>query len=234
MLTGRSHRPFRHPRDFFASDILGRESRMPFVTFEGIEGCGKSTQLALAAQRLREQGHRVIETREPGGTPVGERLRAVLMDPDETKLDAVTEWLLIEADRRQHVREVLAPAVASGAFVLCDRYSDSTEAYQRAGRGIDAEAVRRVDALARDGLMPDLTLLYDLDPEAGLARARERDGPRVGRFEGADLSFHRAVRAAYLEIARRESGRVVLVRSEGDPAAVFEETWKRIKERFSP
>jgi dTMP kinase len=207
---------------------------MPLVTFEGVEGCGKSTQLKLAAARLRERGHRVIETREPGGTRLGERLRAVLMDPSETQLDAVTEWLLIEADRRQHVLEVLRPAVASGAFVLCDRYSDSTEAYQRAGRGIDAEALHRVDGLARDGLEPDLTLLYDLDPEAGLARARERDGPHIGRFEGAGLSFHRAVRAAYLAIARREPERVVLLSAEGEPAAIFEETWKAIEERFAP
>ncbi|MGE5276259.1 MAG: dTMP kinase [Acidobacteriota bacterium] len=206
---------------------------MPLVTFEGVEGCGKSTQLKLVAARLRERGHRVVETREPGGTRLGERLREVLMDPDE-KIDAVTEWLLIEADRRQHVLEVLRPAVASGAFVLCDRYSDSTEAYQRAGRGIDAEALLRVDALARDGLEPELTLLYDLDPEAGLARARERDGPRVGRFEGAGLSFHRAVRAAYLGIARREPGRVVLLSAEGEPGAIFEETWKAIQDRFAP
>ncbi len=205
---------------------------MPLVTFEGVEGCGKSTQLAMAAARLRERGYPVVETREPGGTTVGERLRAILMDPEERSLDAVTEWLLLEADRRQHVREVLRPAVASGAFVLCDRYSDSTEAYQRAGRGLDPEAVRRVDEIARDGLRPDLTLLYDMDPERGLARARERDG-RVGRFEGADLAFHRTVRAAYLELARREPERITLVQSDGDPAAVFEQTWKRLEERFS-
>jgi dTMP kinase len=132
------------------------------------------------------------------------------------------------------VRRVLQPAVASGAFVLCDRYSDSTEAYQMIGRGIDAQAVRMVDALARDGLVPDLTLLYDLEPEAGLDRARQRDGSRVGRFESADLSFHRAVRAAYLDIARREPGRVALVRSEPDAATVFAVTWKRLEERFSP
>jgi dTMP kinase len=231
MLTNRMPPPFRRSA-FSASDILGFD--MPFVTFEGVEGCGKSTQLVLAAARLRERGHRVVETREPGGTPLGERLRAVVLDPEQTRLADLTEWLLIEADRAQHVRQVLRPAVASGAYVLCDRYSDSTEAYQMIGRGLDREAVRTVDALARDGLMPDLTLLYDLEPEAGLARAKERDGPRVGRFEGADLSFHRAVRAAYLEIARREPGRVALVRSEADAATVFVQTWKRIEERFSP
>ncbi len=207
---------------------------MPFLTFEGVEGCGKSTQLALAAARLRERGRRVVETREPGGTATGKRIRELLLDPARTEIDGVTEWLLIEADRRQHVLEVLKPAVASGAFVLCDRYSDSTEAYQRAGRGLDARTVELVDALARDGLAPDLTLLYDLEPEAGLGRARERDGARVGRFEAADLSFHRAVRDAYLEIARREPNRVVLVRSDGAAFRVFEQTWRSIEERFSP
>jgi dTMP kinase len=213
------------------SDIL--PVRMPFVTFEGVEGCGKSTQLALAAARLRERGRRVVETREPGGTAAGERLRAILLDPDFAALDPVTEWLLIEADRRQHVREVLKPAVESGAFVLCDRYSDSTEAYQSAGRGLEPKTVELVDALARDGLTPELTLLYDLDPEAGLERARGRDG-RVGRFEGAELPFHRAVRRAYLEIARREPQRVALIPVNGDAAGVFAETWRRIEERFSP
>ncbi len=206
---------------------------MPFVTFEGVEGCGKSTQLARAAARLREGGRAVLETREPGGTPIGERLRALLLDAARRELDGVTEWLLIEADRRLHVREVLRPAVAAGTFVLCDRYSDSTEAYQQAGRGIDPAAVALVDGLARDGLTPDLTLLYDLEPEAGLARTRGRDGPNVGRFEAADLSFHRAVRAAYLEIARREPRRVALIRSDADPDAVFRETWRHLAERFS-
>jgi dTMP kinase len=206
---------------------------MPFVTFEGVEGCGKSTQLARAGARLREGGKPVLETREPGGTPIGERLRALLLDAARRELDGVTEWLLIEADRRLHVREVLRPAVAAGTFVLCDRYSDSTEAYQQAGRGIDPAAVALVDGLARDGLTPDLTLLYDLEPEAGLARTRDRDGPNVGRFEAADLSFHRAVRAAYLEIARREPRRVVLIRSDADPDVVFRETWRHLTERFS-
>ena len=235
MLTARARRPFRRGAAITASDILGPGDRqLPFVTFEGVEGCGKSTQLGLAAARLRERGHRVVETREPGGTPLGERLRAVLLDPAQTNLDPVTEWLLLEADRCQHVREVLRPAVAAGAFVLCDRYSDSTEAYQQAGRGIDAEAVRLVDGLARQGLVPDLTLLYDLDPETGLARAGRRDGPHSGRFERAGLSFHRAVRAAYLDIARREPDRVVLLRAEADASTVFEQTWTSLQDRLSP
>lgn len=201
---------------------------MPFVTFEGVEGCGKSTQLSRAAQRLRQEGLDVLETREPGGTEIGARLRTVLMDPARAELDAVTEWLLMEADRRQHVREVLKPAVAGNGFVLCDRFSDSTEAYQGGGRGLDIAAIRTVDAIARDGVAPGLTLLYDLDPEEGLARARARDGAKTGRFENADLGFHRRVRAAYLEIARREPRRVAVIASDRSPDAVFAETWERI------
>ena len=206
---------------------------MPFITFEGVEGCGKSTQLALAAGRLRGLGREVVETREPGGTAIGRSLREILMDAANEILDPVTEWLLLEADRRQHVREMLRPALAAGAFVLCDRFGDSTEAYQRAGRGLDAAAVRFVDAIARDGLVPDLTLLYDLDPREGLERARERDAGRSDRFERADLEFHRKVRQGYLEIARREPARVVLVPADSSPQTVFAETWRRISERFS-
>lgn len=206
---------------------------MPFITFEGVEGCGKSTQLRLAANRLRQQGREVMETREPGGTPVGQRLRDIVMDIQYANLDPITEWLLLEADRRQHVQEMLRPALARGVFVLCDRYSDSTEAYQQTGRGIDPATVRLVDALARGGLMPDLTLLYDLDPLEGLSRARGRDGERTGRFESADLPFHERVRAAYLEIARREPQRVAVIPAAPPAERIFEETWRHLAERFS-
>jgi dTMP kinase len=212
------------------SDIL---LPMPFVTFEGVEGCGKSTQLRQAAQRLRALGKAVLETREPGGTSVGRTLRDILMDAANTGLDPVTEWLLLEADRGQHVRETLRPAVARGDFVLCDRYSDATEAYQQAGRGLDPDAVRFVDAIACDGLRPDFTLLYDLDPSEGLARARHRDGGRSGRFEAADLEFHERVRAAYLAIARREPQRVAIVSTVAPRDHVSAETWRLLAERFS-
>jgi dTMP kinase len=206
---------------------------MPFITFEGVEGCGKSTQLALAAARLRSLDREVVETREPGGTTIGRSLREIVLDAANETLDPVTEWLLLEADRRQHVREMLRPALAGGAFVLCDRFGDSTEAYQQAGRGLDAAAVRLVDAIARDGLMPDLTLLYDLDPREGLARTRERDAGRSDRFDRADLEFHRRVRQGYLEIARREPARVAVVAADAPAQTVFAETWRRISERFS-
>jgi dTMP kinase len=204
---------------------------MPFVTFEGVEGCGKSTQLVLAARRLQSGGREVVPTREPGGTDVGRRIREILMDVAHDRLEPVAEWLMIEADRRQHVAELLRPAVLRGAYVLCDRYSDSTEAYQAAGRGLDAEAVRFVDGIATDGLRPDLTLVYDVEPGVGLARARQRDGT-IGRFESAELAFHDRVRAAYLEIARREPHRVRLIGADGSVDEIFEATWAAISGRF--
>src|SRR5512138_3885475 len=143
---------------------------MPFITFEGVEGSGKSTQLALLAERLSARGVPVRRTREPGGTGLGERLRGILLDPAQRHLDAVAEFLLFEADRRQHVREVIRPALESGAWVLCDRFSDSTEAYQAAGRGLDAEWVAAVDARVREGLAPDLTFLLEVGPLEGLER----------------------------------------------------------------
>jgi dTMP kinase len=205
---------------------------MPFVTFEGVEGSGKSTQLALVAERLRAAHRDVLATKEPGGTSIGEKIRAILLDVGHGHLDPVSEWLLYEADRRQHVAETLRPAVEGGRFVLCDRYSDATEAYQQVGRGIDARLVREVDALARGGLVPDMTFVFDLEPEEGLARARSRDR-HVGRFEGAALEFHRRVREAYLAIARREPARVVVVPAGGAPEAVFRETWRLLAERFA-
>ncbi|HYR46694.1 MAG TPA: dTMP kinase [Thermoanaerobaculia bacterium] len=205
---------------------------MPLVTFEGVEGCGKTTQLRLAGERLREAGRDVVVTREPGGTAVGERLRDILMDSGNVHLDPITEWLLLEADRRQHVGEMLVPALSRGAFVLCDRYADATEAYQGAGRGIDLAAIASVDELARGGLRPEMTLLYDLDPREGLTRARSRDGERTGRFESADLAFHERVRRAYLAIAAREPGRVTVISAAASPERVFLDTWRLLGVRF--
>lgn len=204
---------------------------MPFVTFEGVEGCGKSTQLSLAAARLREGNRDVFTTREPGGTPIAEKIRGVLLDPAHTSLGPVAEWLLIEAARRQHVEEVLRPVLARGTFVLCDRFSDSTEAYQVGGRGLDASLVSALDARVRDGLSPDLTLVFDLDVREGLARARRRDAG-AGRFEAADLEFHERVRAAFLAIARREPRRVAVIPADGDAAAVFRCAWEVLAARL--
>ena len=206
---------------------------MPFITFEGVEGCGKSTQLRLLDERLRAESRDVRATREPGGTPLGERLRALLLDAARAPLDPIAEWLLFEADRRQHLAEVVRPALAAGAWVLCDRFSDSTEAYQSAGRGLDAAFIDAVDGRVRNGLAPDLTLLYDIDAAEGLARARRRDA-REDRFESEELAFHERVRRRFLEIARREPDRVVIVPAQADAAAVFAETSRIVTERFGP
>lgn len=206
---------------------------MPFITFEGVEGSGKSTQLKLAAARLKARRRPVLATREPGGTRIGRILRGALLPSAHRELDSVAEWLLFEADRRQHVVQVLRPAIERGRFVLCDRFSDATEAYQLVGRRLDARLVRRVDALARDGLVPDLTLLYDLDPGAGLSRARRRGGRSVGRFEKTDLEFHEKVRRAYLAIARREPERVTVLDASQPVDELFRGTWRALAERFS-
>ena len=205
---------------------------MPFITFEGVEGCGKSTQLELLARHLRGIGRECRITREPGGTVIGEKVRAILMDAAHDELDPMAEWLLIEAARRQHVVDVLAPVLRDGGLVLCDRFADSTEAYQVAGRGLDAGVVAGLDERVRGGLIPDLTLLYDLDASAGLARARSRDGGVAGRFEGEDLAMHERVRSRYLAIARREPQRVTIVPVRGDAQAVFSRTWEIVSERF--
>jgi dTMP kinase len=211
---------------------VGYPSGVPFITFEGVEGCGKSTQLARLGLRLEASGRRVRATREPGGTPIGEKIRAILIDPAHGGLDACAEWLLIEAARRQHVRDVIAPVLREDIFLLCDRFSDSTEAYQQGGRGLDARLVAELDERVRDGIRPSLTLLYDLDPAAGLARARRRDSGVTGRFEAEELALHERVRTTYLEIARREPERVAVIDSRGDADAVFRETWRIVAERF--
>jgi dTMP kinase len=205
---------------------------MPFVTFEGVEGSGKTTQLAMAAARLKEVGRPVLATREPGGTRIGRILRAILLKKAHRELDPVTEWLLFEADRRQHVREVLRPALDRGLFVLCDRFSDATEAYQQVGRRLDGRLVRRVDELARDGLLPDLTLLYDVDPREGLTRANRRGARGIGRFEETELAFHESVRHAYLSIAKREPGRVCVLDAHRPVRELFRETWRALAEHF--
>ncbi len=205
---------------------------MPFITFEGVEGSGKSTQLKLAAARLRARRRPVLATREPGGTRIGRILRGALLPSAHRELDFVAEWLLFEADRRQHAVEVLRPALERGRFVLCDRFSDATEAYQQVGRQLEARLVQRVDALARDGLVPELTLLFDLDPGAGLARANRRGGRSVGRFEKTDLEFHEKVRRAYLAIARREPERVTVLDASLPVDKLFRDTWRALAGRF--
>ena len=179
-----------------------------FITFEGIEGSGKSTQLQILRQRLEGGGHRIVATREPGGCPIADAIRTILLDPVNQTLVPRTELLLYAAARAQHVDQVIRPALANGATVLCDRFTDATTAYQGGGRGLDAALVAELNAIATAGLAPDLTLLLDFPVEIGLSRARQRNqqeaGLAEGRFELETLTFHRRVRSAYLALAAHE------------------------------
>jgi dTMP kinase len=203
---------------------------MPFITFEGIEGSGKSTQARRALEYVRARGREAVLEREPGGTAIGARLREILLDPESRGLDPIAELLLMEADRRQHVAEILGPALARGVLVLCDRFNDATFAYQEGARGLPAELVRAVDAWSVGDLRPDRTLLFDCPVPLGLARAGRRDGARTPRFEAEGPAFHEKVRAAYLAIAKREPARVRVIGTDRPPDAVFEDVRRELDE----
>ncbi len=186
-----------------------------FITFEGIEGSGKSTQIRLLFEYLKGRDVEVMITREPGGTVIGERVRGILLDPTARGLIPRAELLLYAAARIQHIEEVIQPAIDSGKVVLCDRFIDATVAYQGHGRGIPLSEVKVVNSLVAVDLRPDLTILLDLPVETGLRRARERNAAdaasATSRFEEEDLVFHRRVREGYLSVAAAERGRVKIV-----------------------
>jgi len=191
-----------------------------FITFEGIEGTGKSTQIALLKTRLEAMDRRVRLTCEPGGSRIGAELRRVLLSLENRDLCPRAELFLYLADRAQHVAQVVRPALAKGEIVLCDRFADSTVAYQAYGRGLDAELLHGLNTLAVDGLWPDLTILLDIDPEVGLTRAVSRnkaEGKTVaeGRFEAESLAFHSRVRQGYKAWAQRFPERIKLVDASG-------------------
>ncbi|MDX9667678.1 dTMP kinase [Pseudomonas sp. P5_152] len=180
-----------------------------FITLEGPEGAGKSTNREYLAERLRDAGIEVVLTREPGGTPLAERIREVLLAPVDEVMHADTELLLVFAARAQHLAEVIRPALARGAVVLCDRFTDSTYAYQGAGRGLSLERIAALEAFVQGDLRPDLTLVFDLPIEIGMARASARG--RLDRFELEGRVFFEAVRAAFLQRAAADPQRYLLV-----------------------
>lgn len=185
-----------------------------FITFEGLDGCGKSTQLEKLAGVLREEGRPVVVTREPGGTAIGDRIRAILLDSATGKLSPEAELALMFASRAQHLTEVILPALAHGKIVLCDRFTDSSEAYQGGGRKLGSEAVLALHEVLCRGLQPDLTILMDSNVADSVARARRRNaasGNDEGRFERENREFFERTRHAYLEIARRDAHRVVVI-----------------------
>jgi dTMP kinase len=202
-----------------------------FITFEGIDGSGKSTQLRLLANYLRAQGCDPVLTREPGGTPVGLRLRAALLDAQE-QVDPLTELLVFAADRAQHVRRVLRPALAEGAVVISDRYADATRAYQGAGRGFSPELISEIIKLATEGLVPDLTLLFDVTIQESTNRTARRSSTR-NRRDRLDIEkedFHARVREEYLRIAAAEPHRVKVI----DTSGPVEETQEQLREIVLP
>ena len=185
------------------------------ITFEGIEGCGKSTQAIMVEAALRKEGREPVVTREPGGTALGERVREILLQTGDLAIAPLTELLLYAACRAQLIDEVIRPALAAGSIVLCDRFADSTAAYQGYGRALGLDTVLAVNEQVLGEVRPHLTVLIDCEPEKGLERAwrriEESGGAREDRFEREAIDFHRAVREGYREIARREPDRVVVV-----------------------
>jgi dTMP kinase len=209
-------------------------TRGRFITLEGIEGSGKTTQAAILADALRSRGNQVLVTREPGGTRAGEFIRAIFLD-SSIALAETSELLLILADRAQHVREKLHPSLETGQIVISDRYSDSTIAYQGYGRGLDLKLISNLNRVASDSVTPDLTIVLDCSPEIGLARtkARAESIARIrDRFEAEQLEFHSRVRDGFRVIARDEPARVVLLDSSREPGDVSADILRLVLDRF--
>jgi len=213
--------------------------RGKLITFEGIDGCGKSTQMRLLGQYLTERGVAVVSTREPGGTELGRKVRSALLDGGAGSVEPLAELLLYAADRAQHVRRVILPALAEGKVVLSDRFYDATTVYQGYARGFDLELVNQLNELATGGLKPDLTLLFDLDVETGLKRTMRRgDGTGVtaagpDRLDQEPVEFHERVRQAYLDIAAREPERFRVIPSAGPVEVTFELMIRAVRDLFS-
>lgn len=205
-----------------------------FVTFEGIEGCGKTTQIRLAADYLRQRRIRFITTEEPGGTPMGRKIRELLLNRSAVSISRESELLLFLAARAQHVSDVIIPALKDDCVVLCDRYADATVAYQGFGRGIDRGFLEKVNLFATSGCRPDMTVLFDLPVETGLDRALQRisgvkDSLPEDRFEHEEMEFHRRVRDGYLLLAKEEPGRFRVI----DAARDIEQIHEQVRACFS-
>lgn len=180
-----------------------------FITFEGIEACGKTTQIKLLDKYLSQKGYKTVLTREPGGTKIGDLIRSILLDTKNKNMHPKTEWLLYAAGRAQHVEELIKPSLVKGWFVLSDRYIDSTIAYQGAARRLDTETLKQLNDIATGGLKPDITIVLDITAEEGLKRAHGRGA--LDRFEQEELDFHKRVRNGYLELAKLEPARIKVV-----------------------
>jgi dTMP kinase len=210
---------------------LSTTKRGLFITFEGPDGSGKSTQLRILGARLRAEGRTVVETVEPGGTPIGTQIRRVLLDSKNLEMRPTTELLLMFAARAQNVDETILPALSRGEIVLSDRFTDSSLVYQGAARGLGAEVVYEVDRIACRGLVPDLTIVVDIDTELGLSRARGRNQKTQDvetRIDEQAIGFHRKVRDAYLQLAADEPNRVKLIDGSRSEEIVEKEVWDAV------
>ncbi len=196
-----------------------------FITFEGVEGCGKTTQIKLLSEFLLARGMHTVLTREPGGCPIADKIRTILLDAENKALSPLAELMLYAAARAQHVTEVISPALEAGKIVLCDRFCDATLAYQSFGRGIDRGVIDNLNLQACQGATPHLTVLVDCDPRVGLERARQRieatSGPREERFELEALAFHERVRAGYLRLAADDPERFLIINGADSIEAIF-------------
>ena len=223
-----------------AVSAAGKRSALKgfFITIEGIEGSGKTTQIKALGEELESRGFAVRMTREPGGTGIGDGLRAVLLHPDNRAMSALTELFLYAAARAQHVEEVIKPALENGHVLLCDRFSDATYAYQGFARRLDIELVERVNRAAQAGLEPDLTVLLDCPVETGLKRSlarleEEGKADLESRFEQESVAFHERVREGYLALAKRNPERVMVLDANKPQAALTEEIIRLVLERIS-
>ncbi|RKO63302.1 dTMP kinase [Caldibacillus debilis] len=198
------------------------------ITFEGPEGAGKTTILKMVAGKLREMGYPVVETREPGGIPIAEKIREIILNPEHKEMDAKTEALLYAAARRQHLVEKIMPALDGGAVVLCDRFIDASLAYQGYARGIGIEAVLMINRFAVEQTMPDLTLYFDVEPETGLERIRKNFREEVNRLDMENLSFHRLVREGYLLLADTYPDRIRKIDAHRTVEAVYSDALRTV------
>lgn len=203
-----------------------------FITFEGADGSGKTTILNLLSEELKNEGFNILTSREPGGVKISEEIRKILLDKENVMLDDKTEALLFAASRRQHLIEKVIPALKEGKIVLCDRYIDSSLAYQGAGKNIGIEKVLNINLFAIDDLLPDLTLLFDCLPEIGLSRINQNSSREVNRLDLEKLDFYIKVRNAYLELAKKYKDRFVVIDASKNIEDVYKETYKIIKEKL--
>lgn len=203
-----------------------------FITVEGGDGSGKTTLIHSLAQKLQEKGHEVLITREPGGSPIAEAIRAIILNTENTAMDARTEALLYAAARRQHLAEKVFPALQRGVDVLCDRFVDSSLVYQGFGRQLGLDAVWEINRFATEGCMPDLTLYLDLDPEIGLQRIQDNGERELNRLDLESLAFHRRVREAYLLVAQQFKERIVTIDASVTAEELAAKAWSLVESKL--